>query len=306
MNLKTLSFYRRLFFLLLLCLGFSYIAFLVFFTPKVYSGFLMQLIFLIDAINIHSFAILFQPNFTIQIFIGVFWSYFLFLVVKSVINIFSQINQTQKFVQSLNITRTTKQYFVFNSPEPQVFTVGFTNPQIFLSQKLLDISTPSELLSIIYHEQSHVLNRDPLKDLMIEFIKNFIPVFPLKSWLFGQYLTFVEISADSYSQTHNHHPTSLVSALLKVQKFHQPQFVSNFSAQSERLKILIGQKSQSFKSILLTNLAIFTFLIVVSSSIYHTNIFYECDHLIKCFENLITPDHTITSPMAESHHCLNQ
>lgn len=309
MNLKTLNFHRRLFFLLISVLGISYFTFLIFFTPKIYSGFLMQLIFLTDTLVVHPqnvLSLILRSDFLIQIVFGLLWTYLLFRAVKTIFKMISQIKFTHQFVQSLNILRITKQYYVFNSLKPEVFTAGFFHPQTYLSQQLLDVTKESELSSILLHEQYHTLHHDPFKNLFIGFITSLLPSFPFKSWIFGQYLTMVEICADTYSQVRFSNPTSLVSALLKVQEFSLPQFTSGFSAQSERIKILVGQKTQPFRSVVFANVVIIVFLFVVSGSLYKTNIFYQCEHLLKCFENLITPDHVITSPLVETPHCLTQ
>lgn len=306
MNLKTLSIHRQLFFISLLILGFSYLGFLFFLTPKIISGFLMQIIFLIDALNAHSGSLFYQPKFYIQLVVGLIFSFLLFRFLKSARNSYHQIRQTNKFVQSLKLTRSQGQYNIIKSSSPEAFTVGFFHSQVYFSQKLIKISSPEELSSILYHELSHVKNFDPLKNLIIDFIKNVTPAFPLKSWLFGQYQTLVEINCDLYSQSSFSHPTSLISALLKIQKFSQPQFVSNFSAQSERIKILVGRKSAALRSTLFTSFVVTALLFTVSGSLYKTDIFYQCDHLLKCFENIFTPDHIITPNKAQTSHCLNQ
>lgn len=269
----------KLFLFLLSALGISYLVFLLIFSQKIYSGFIMQLIFLLsgNAISLGQTAA------------GILWILLLFRLLKSFFQLFHCFFITQKFIRSLKVIDFTSEYFTFKSAKPVAFTVGFLHPCIYLSSALIKLSTPTELSSILYHEKAHQSHHDPLKNFFLDFIFDFLPPFPLKSWLFGQYQTLVEITCDTFSQIRAPHPTSLVSALAKIQEFDQPRFnfVSHFSAQSERIKILVGQKTQNIHHILAVNLIAIVLFILTSSYLSRSNIFYQCQHLFRCFHNLV-------------------
>lgn len=290
------NFQRQLSFILILLIGLSYLAFLYIFSQKVYSGFLMQFIFLFNSLVINSQSI-------VSLVSGFFWLYCLFLLLRTIVRLSIQISGTSRFVKSLRISQSKPDYSIFVSTKPLAFTAGYFRPRIFLSSRLLSISSPSELSSILAHEKSHQLNYDPLKSLFVGFVSSIVPYFPGKPWLFGQYQTLVEISCDRFSQSLSSHPSTLVSALLKMQTSANYSFISNFSAQSERIKILVGHKTQPIQSVFTANLVMIAFLIVSTSYLNHSDLFYQCQHLIKCFENMFIADHLLPESSSVNHQC---
>lgn len=296
MKSTTVNFYRQLTFILIILVGTTYLSALAIFSQKIYSGFTMQFIYLFDAFILHkdSFTSLINhQDFLTQFSAGILWTYLLALVLSGIFRLFKQAKSTTKYLNSLNITKTNLQYNVFNSREAIVFTAGFFRPGIYLSNKVITISTAEELLSIINHEKSHCHSFDPLKNLFIDFISYITPYFPGKGWFFGQYYTLVEIGCDTHSQVSSSNPDSLISALIKIQESFQPENyrLSHFSAQSERIKILVGKKKLAIKSVLLSNLLMISILYISASYLSRTDFFYQCQHLVKCFQNLVIPDH---------------
>ena len=287
---------------------FIYLILLAIFSQKIYSGFLMQLIYLFDALIDHSdslFSLVVRQDFLIQFIVGMVWTHLLVLVISGLLRLFNQTKNTSKYLHSLKFVKVNSQYNVFSFSEAVVFTAGFLNPHVYISNKVIDISTPDELDSILDHEQSHRHNFDPLKNLFIDFVSYITPHFPGKGWFFGQYSTLVEIGSDIHSQFTTSNPDSLISALIKIQESFQPVLyrVSHFSSQSERIKILIGQKKLSVKSILFSNLLMISILFVSASYLSRTEFFYQCQHLIKCFQNLVTLDHLSPSPLIKNQSC---
>lgn len=278
-NPKLLNFYRQFFLLLLTALGISYVTFLLIFSQKIYSGFAMQLIFLASG---QSFSLG-------QTAVGIFWLLLLFRLLESFFKLSNRFFTTQKLIRSLNIIASTPDYFVFKSSKPSAITAGLLRPRIYLSSALIRLSTPDELSSVVYHEKSHQNHFDPLKNLFLDYISDLLPPFPLKSWLFAQYQTLVEISCDAFSLSRLSCPTSLISALVKIQEFKPSPlgFINSFSAQSERIKILVGQKTQNIHHILAVNFIAIVLFILTSSYLSRSNIFYQCQHLFRCFHSLV-------------------
>ena len=308
MKTVPVSLYRQLSFFLILVGGLIYLHFLAVFSQKIYSGFLMQFIYLFDSILLHpeSFSsLLFRFDFLTQFVVGVFWSYLLILFFAGLFKVVRQLKNTRKFLHLLSIRNFSSDRIIINSPKAIVFTAGLFRPQLYISQKIIDISTPGELSSIINHEQSHRVNRDPFRNILVDFISYVIPYFPGKSWFFGQYYTLVEISCDTYSQKVTSHPKSLISALVKVQESFSPLSfsLSHFSTQSERIKILVGQKKLSPHFILTSNVLMIAIFFFSASLLYRTDFIYECQHLVKCFQNLVIPDHILSPPIRNGQSC---
>jgi hypothetical protein len=301
-------FYRQLFFALLMVIFTLYLGFFSTLTQKVFSGFVMQLIFLFDASLIHPqnlLSLVSSYQFLVNFFGGVVWCYLSYRFAKSVLYFFKRLSSTSNLANTLSVVSTENNHLVFDSEKPLAFAIGYFHPRVYLSNGLLSSSTSSEVSSILFHELGHCHFHDPLRSLIVDFISEVIPPFPFKTWFFGQYQTIVEVSCDSYSQNQFAHPTSLISALLKVHQalpFSQT-FVSNFSAQSERIKILVGKKSQPFRSVVLANFLLLLLLAFSSSFIDRSRVFMSCQHILECVENIFAPDHsTVPSPI-EKHDC---
>ncbi|MBI2465221.1 M48 family metalloprotease [Candidatus Shapirobacteria bacterium] len=308
MKSTAVNFYRQLSFILIILVGLTYFTSLTFFSQKIYSGFLMQFIYLFDSLIVHpnSISTLFtRQDFLTQFSAGILWTYLLTLVVSGFYRLLSQVINTSKYLSSLNIIKTNALYKVFSSNYATVFTAGLLKPQVFVSDKVIQVSTPDELSSILNHEQSHRHNFDPLKNLFVDFISYITPYFPCKSWFFGQYYTLIEIGCDIHSQNSTTHPDSLITALIKIQESFRPKYyyLSHFSAQSERIKILVGKKKLFFGSILYPNLLMISLLIVSVAYLNQTDFFYQCQHLVKCFQNLVTPDHLMPPPIINNQNC---
>jgi len=276
-NLKLANFYRHLFFLVLFSLGFSYLVFLLIFSQKLYSGFVMQFIFLFSALPLslsHTLA-------------GLFWLVLLFFFFRGIVQSTRRFCATRQFLKSLPISIRTPKYLVFSSPTPQAFTAGFLRPRIYFSSALTKLSSLSELNAILYHETSHQQHFDPIKDFFVGFLFSVLPPFPLKSWIFSQYWATVEINCDTFSRSNMSTSLPLVSALIKIQEFHrlQPAFVSAFSAHSQRVRVLIGQKTHRLGPVFLASITAISLFSLSAGYLSRSHLFYQCQHLLKCFQD---------------------
>jgi hypothetical protein len=260
---------------------------------KIYSGFIMQFIFLIDAFENHPqnlLNLIFSWTFFINVSAGILFIILFLKVVKAMIKSFLSYLITKKFISKL-VVKSESQYLSFVSNDVLVFTAGFFKPRIYVSEFLISNTSPSEFKAIILHEQKHQQNYDPLKDFIVNLINKSLLNFPGKVWVFENYTALVELSCDEYAQTILKTKLPLISALLKIQetKLQYSYCFNQFSSQNERIKILTDQKKPVFNGL-------FTFyslmaLVLLTGSVYlrQSDIFYQCNHLMQCFEAVLSP-----------------
>lgn len=282
---------KNVFFNSLLIFGLTYISFLAVFVYQTFSGFVMQLIFLADTLRFHPSNIISfiqSSDFLFNFFSGFLSLTLLTLLIKSFLVIIRKIFVTQKYIKNLNII-SQKKYIVFSSPTPHAFTAGFFHPQIYISSKLLKISTPKEISAVYLHEFFHKVSFDSFKDLYIDFLTNTLPFLPFKSWFFGQYHLIKENCCDFFAQNKISDRKPLISALIKIHTFYTPthNLLSHFSAQSERIKILTGKKTfHSFNPLSYSFFSVL-FLVLSINFVSQSDLFYHCQHLTRCFETFI-------------------
>lgn len=255
----------------------------------------MQVIFLLDSLKFDNnvIALIISKIFLLNTIPGVLLFGLIFQFIKALSNLFKNIWQTKMLIKNLSITKSTSLYSVYKSKLLSVFTLGFFYPKIYFSTSIFKKNTKDEIKAILQHEINHQANLHPLKIFISNFIKSFIPQIPGKNWLFDSYLTSTEISSDLFSQDKTKSKTPLISALLKFQnqKFETlPTSISYFNSQSERIKILVGQKGLVQNIPMIYSSLVMVLIMVSALSVKNSNIFYECQHLIKCFETLLSPN----------------
>lgn len=313
MSYKRLNFATNLYFYLILLSGISYTTLLVFAIQKIMPASIMQIIFLFDTLKFDNsiVTLITSPLFLFNIIPGIFLIGLILKFGKSLIKFIKNIRTTRQMIRNLEIVKTNKKYLKFNSKETLIFTSGLVSPKIFISSALFKSHRPQELTAMIQHEENHKKNYHPLKIFVVNFVRSILPSLPGKNWLVDNYLTLVEVSSDQFSESKINSKLPLVSALLKFQRQSFNPGITYFNSQSERIKILVGQKKYMIKipmvyySLLLVG--IFSSALLVKN----TNIFYECKHLLKCVELLIAPDSKpILSPTIQyknvtsvSDHC---
>lgn len=295
MSHKKLNFLSNLYFYLILFIGLSYLVFLSFSFAKIFPGFAMQIIFLLDSLKFDNniFILIMSKIFLINVIPGLLLFGLIFQLFKSIIKLIANIWQTRQLVNNLSIVKSTSLYDEFKSKQSSIFTLGFFRPQIFISSSIFKTHNQPEINSMIQHEINHQKNLHPLKIFISNFIKSIIPNIPGKNWLFDSYLTSTEVSSDLFSQNQVNSKTHLVSALLKFQGQHLnflPASISYFNSQSERIKILTGQKKLTQNVPMIYSSLIMVLIMVSALSVKNSNLFYECQHLVKCVQTLITPN----------------
>lgn len=302
MSYKRLNLTADIYFCLILLSGVFYITLLVIAVQKIMPALVMQIIFLLDALKFDNsiMALITSKLFLVNVIPGLLLLGLILKFGKSLIKSLRSFWNTHRFVRNLNIVKINKLFFEFSSKEALIFTSGFFHPKIFISPALFKSHNQSEISAMIQHEENHRKNYHPLKIFITNFIQSLLPSIPGKNWLIDNYLTLIEVSCDQFSESKINNKLPLVSALLKFQNQSFEPNLSYFNSQSERIKILVGQKKQGLK----IPMAYYSLLLVgiLSSALLvkNTNVFYECQHLLKCVELLIMPS---SQPIINSDHC---
>lgn len=313
MSYKRLNLISNIYFCLILLSGIFYTVLLFIATQKIMPALIMQIIFFLDALKFDNsiVALITSKLFLINVIPGLLLLSLILRFGKSLIKSVNTLRKTSQFVKNLDIININPDFLKFLSPEASIFTSGFFRPKIFISSTLFKSHNRGEISAMIQHEENHKKNYHPLKIFITNFIQSLLPSIPGKNWFVDNYLTLIEVSCDQFSESKISNKLPLVSALLKFQNQSFEPNLSYFNSQSERIKILVGQKKQGLK----IPMAYYSLLLVgiLSSALLvkNTNVFYECQHLLKCVELLITPNsqplvtaiHPQSNVFSTSDHC---
>ncbi|MDQ2808779.1 MAG: M56 family metallopeptidase [Chloroflexota bacterium] len=124
--------------------------------------------------------------------------------------------QTLHLADRLDLVQTTV---------PLAFCYGIRRPRICLSTGLIAVLDQDELTAVLWHEQAHLVQRDPFK---VAFGRAWVAAFffvPLAHGLYRQYLLAKEVAADAYAcarQGSNGPLTGALAVLLEWQSAAQP------------------------------------------------------------------------------------
>ena len=271
---------KNLIFWLITLNALGYIATILLLSPKIITSFFMQFFMLGNIQNIVTFSL--------NIFVGLALFYTYYKIISGIVVIVKKIRATSIFLKNLKINTNKANYTIFSSIQNQAFTAGLIHPHIYISSTLLKSSTNSELKAIIFHEQTHQLHHDPLKDLLINFFQSITPSFPGKITIFNHYFLLSEIAADNVAKAELHTVVPLLTALNKIllTNNHLAIVASHFSATTARIQMLVGNKTINSRRIVFNNFILSALLIVSFTIISHTTIFTECHHLLACFSTL--------------------
>jgi hypothetical protein len=313
MNSKRLNLISNLYFYLIAFSGLFYTALLIFATEKIIPAFVMQIIFLLDALKFDNslVGLVTSKLFLLNVVPGLFLIGLNIGYIKTLIRSVKSARFAKEIANKLEIVGVAKEFSKFKSNEKSIFTLGFFNPKIFISSAIFKTHSQEEINAMIEHEINHRDNLHPLKIFIANFVKSVLPIIPGKNWLIDNYLTLAEVSSDQFSEDKIKNKLPLVSALLKFESQSFEPGMSYFNSQSERIKILVGQKKQFLR----IPMAYYSLVLVVILSgtlfVKNTNIFYDCQHLLKCVELLITPNsqplvtaiHPQSNAFSTSDHC---
>lgn len=316
MSYKKLNFISNFYFALIFLSGFFYVALLIIASGKIIPALTMQIIFLLDVLKFGNniFELITSQLFIVNIIPGIFLIGLIGMFGKTLIKSIKSIRSSNRLINNLEIIESNQEFFKFKSNEGLIFTSGFFKPKIFISSTIFKTHTLEEIKAMIQHEINHKKNFHPFKIFVANFIKSILPIIPGKNWLIDNYLTLVEVSCDQFSENKINNKLPLVSALLKFQnKNFEPinMGVNYFNSQSERIKILVGQKKQWIKIPIAYYSLILVIILSSTLMVKNSNIFFECQHLFKCVEILITPNsqslitsiNTLKTNISPSDHC---
>lgn len=140
---------------------------------------------------------------------------FIFIIISTVIiftaiKFFSTLFRIYKFHSYLKKNILKPMYFrpllkkidlvnkvvTIQSKKPFAFCFGVNSPKIFISTKLISISTRIELKAILLHEKYHLEHRDALTLLVAHTLESLFPFFPILSDLILAFRTERELLAD--------------------------------------------------------------------------------------------------------------
>lgn len=314
MNSRGLNLVSDIYWYLILLSGILYSWFLILAAGKILPAMTMQVIFLLDALKFDNsiVGLVTSRLFLVNVVPGMLLLVLMVKYVKVMVGSVGNWLITQRAINNLAIEGVGVNYIWFRSKELAIFTAGFVRPRVYISSAVFGVHTQEEVRVMIEHEINHKNNHHPVKIWIANFVRSILLPIPGKNWLIDNYLTLVEVASDRFAEEKVNNKRPLVSALLKFQSQYFAPGVSYFNSQSERIKILVGQKRQQLRipmayySLLLV--MIFTGTVLVKN----TNMFYDCQHLLECVKLLITPDSqplvTLVNPVSNvfltSDHCL--
>lgn len=102
------------------------------------------------------------------------------------------------------------------SPTPEAFTAGYLRPWVGLSEGLLARLDQEELRAVLLHELAHLRRRDPLRLLLVRFLRDFLWFLPVAQSLSSTFTDATEEAADDWAAHRRANPLSLASAIVKA------------------------------------------------------------------------------------------
>lgn len=292
MNYRKLNSFSNLFFVFLLFVGLIYTVFLFKLFLDTSPGLVMLLIFLMDAVqygysmvSIQSLGVLLVSS-----LISITTQVLIYRYVKALLSAAKIVGGTRHFTKSLELVSIKDKVVIFSSDSIRAFTSGLLHPRIHLPKNLKETNSGLEAKAIMLHEKQHTLAFDPFKSWVIGGIKEILPGFPFKKWIFGHYDVLVELTADAYAEKVLNKKLPIISALYKQYQDSGKNIIPavGFSnSQSERIHILVGKKRAEIRRPLLVSSVVVMTLFVGTLLIRNKNLFYSCPHLNSCIVNVI-------------------
>ncbi|EOQ16397.1 MULTISPECIES: M56 family metallopeptidase [Bacillus cereus group] len=114
--------------------------------------------------------------------------------------------------------RKRKQIYILPTTEVAAFTIGLFRPKVVMSEGLLQTFSNEEIDAIIFHEEYHQKNWDPLKLFCFTLLAEGMMYIPILKGLLQRYHTYQELAADKYAMQKMESSFELGSALLKLIK----------------------------------------------------------------------------------------
>lgn len=156
------------------------------------------------------------------------------------------IRATRQFTQALvqSISHHTHyrgvSIYTITHHAPLAVCVGYFNPTVFISRRLIEQLSGFELFAVIQHEVAHAKRYDPLQRLLLNALPNRIPYWRDS---IEQYFSAQEIVADdAVTDTR-----SIRSAFVKLTELAQPQHLrlaaTWFSTSQARINHWLGEQT---------------------------------------------------------------
>lgn len=294
-------------FWLAILIGLCYLLMLVVGTSKISSGFIMQLIFLGEYFRnpqINIFQLVLTSSFVTNVAAGVILLTLLFIAVKGFVKSLHILLKTRKFLTSLKIVKTTKDFIVFKSKNLYSFTSGFFKPKVYISEQIYKKLGENKSKAIVFHELAHKKNFDPLKDFIVNTFINCMPRFLRKNRFFINYFVLVELSCDFYSEQQLGSKKPLIKSLVDIfeHKFlfvPLNTYVKNFSAAADRIQILTGNYQFKVKNLYLPAFVFLAVMLFNIALMNKTNLLLKCSHPIECLRPVSRSN---TQLVSENNH----
>ncbi|UYX54164.1 M56 family metallopeptidase [Bacillus thuringiensis] len=114
--------------------------------------------------------------------------------------------------------RKGKQIYILPTMEVTAFTIGLFRPKVVMSEGILQTFSEKEIDAIVFHEEYHQNNLDPLKLFCFTLLAEGMMYIPILKGLLQRYHTYQELAADKYAMQKMKSSFELGSALLKLIK----------------------------------------------------------------------------------------
>ncbi|HDR7795094.1 TPA: M48 family metalloprotease [Bacillus luti] len=114
--------------------------------------------------------------------------------------------------------RKGKEIYILPTMEVTAFTIGLFHPKVVMSEGMLQIFSEKEIDAIVFHEEYHQNNRDPLKLFCFTLLAEGMMYIPILKGLLQRYYAYQELAADKYAMQKMQSSFELGSALLKLMK----------------------------------------------------------------------------------------
>lgn len=143
---------------------------------------------------------------------------------------------------------------IVSDKKPLAFCYGFFRPEIYLSTALIRLMNSEELEAIILHEKYHLLKKDNMLLITLNFIKQLFLPFPLFSDFLENIIRIREIKADHFGVNTMGKREPMTSAFKKLLNFnndssyllHYSSAFTNHEHFENRIHALFGKKDAHF------------------------------------------------------------
>jgi Zn-dependent protease with chaperone function len=136
----------------------------------------------------------------------------------------------------LDVDPTVK---VIPDPRPQAFCAGYLRPEVYVSQRAVELLTEAELGAVLAHENHHRRVRDPLRLAAGRILSDALFFLPGLRPLSKRYADLAELSADRAAVHASEGKAAPLASALLVFDEHGPPGVTGVSP--ERVDSLLGE-----------------------------------------------------------------